>query len=282
RQPELADLTVCQIQDRRAGYAVALGVASTLSEQLQFAPVRDRRVATPHRTLLVRFPDRMRFCWGWGGLGCATAAATALFGAVFFGTMLSWYGGHLPAPVDAIGWLLVWGCSVACVGLAGLAVADVAATSERTGTVVLFEGYGHDSARDPRLESRYVLALATPDQGPNQGRNPDTNQDPDTAEEPHQGRDPGQGTAPAWILPSYLGDGLTVGCTVTARVRRWTGLVVQLAIVRAPGIVVPRLPAETGNLHSRVPEASPVDAATLSPAPAAESIEPSGDTTATT
>lgn len=205
--PKLADVAFDDpvVAEPRTAYAVALGLGTTISEQVQFAPVRTRRVAGSR----VTFPRWLRFCWGWGALGCATSGFGVLLTAVVGASLLQGYGRHVPDLVMLVGWLAVAAVALAGLGLVGLAVADVLGTRDRTGTVILLERYGN-----LRESSRYVFAMT----------------------------DGQRDRLHAWILPSYLGDGLTVGSTVTLRVRPWTGLVNRLAIVRGPE---PARPPET-------------------------------------
>ncbi|MGH3646142.1 MAG: DUF2207 family protein [Micromonosporaceae bacterium] len=208
--PELASAGVTDpaVPQQRTAYAVALGVASALSEQLELMPPRRRRVPARDGALHVAFPDRLRFCWGWGALGCLTAASVALVAAVAGAALLQGYGDYLPQLGGYAGWAAVATAGLAAVGLTALAVADVVGTHQRTGTVVLLEDYTATHSR--ALAGRYVLAVADGE------------------------RDP----VDAWILPGHLGDGLGLGSTVTLRVRRWTGLVSRLAILGAP-VVTP-------------------------------------------
>ncbi|MGH3712551.1 MAG: DUF2207 family protein [Micromonosporaceae bacterium] len=202
--PELATAEIgdAAAAQQRTAYAVALGVAPGLSEQLRLTPARHRRVLARDRALRVAYPDRLRFCWGWGGLGCTGAAALALIGTVAGAALLRGYGDYLPQFGRLAGWVAVAAGALAAVGLAALAIADVVGSRDRTGTVVLLEDY--TATRTRALAGRYVLAVADGD------------------------RD----LLDAWILPGHLGEGLGLGSTVTLRVRRWTGLVSRLAVVR--------------------------------------------------
>jgi hypothetical protein len=207
QHPNLAEVSLDDplAAEPRTGYGVALSLAATISEQVQFAPVRTRRVAG----LRVVFPRWLRFCWGWGALGCATSGLGALLTALVGAILIQGYGDHVPDIVRFAGWLAVAASGLAGLGLLGLATADAIGTRDATGTVILLEWYG-----DSPGSSRYVFAMT----------------------------DGERDRLDAWILPSYLGEGLALGSTVNLRVRPWTGLVDQLAIVRGPE---PTRPPET-------------------------------------
>ena len=205
RYPELETVEFGdpETRQRTTGYAVALGLAPTVSRQLRLWPLGTRPIRFSSRTVLVRFPRRLRFCWGWGGLGCATASFGAVLAAVVTAGVLSWYGDYLPRIGEAVGWGLVAGEVAAGVILLGLGVADVVASRQRSGTVALLEPLRNGV--DDGGGDRYVLAVV-------------------------DGEDRDVGYADAYVLPGYLADGVTCGTRIALTVRRFTRLVSDVVI----------------------------------------------------